>query len=391
MRCIVVLYDINPTTMNERIEEACILYKTHDTDRIILSGGRFRSMSESYASIMNKIIIRKGIMNSILEERSLSDIESAIFVRKILKNEQVTSIHVITSDFHVPRASVIFLKVLKGYRMSFIASRSRTIIPYEPTDINMDIPDDIYLNVIEEVKRGYIKGVSIKNTNIVDYNGMNALHWSCYMGFNDITHLLLNKCNLDPNVTVPVTDITPLHYALYNSNICDAWELLRCGADTDISAIDHSWIDVPRCTRLTAMQLIEYMSYNNRIIMNIMMMTNDVCINYINKDDSLYIKSYIQKFNIGVNIRVFVAPNKESLDIAKNMGFIDVIIEPRLYDKNDVPLSLSEMESLYPFKFDHRIFEEDSWWSNCTDIDRFLNTETHKKLVICKRTILFAT
>ena len=196
---------------------------------------------------MKEWLLSKGI-DAIKEERSTNTIESAIFVKEILKKYSVPSVYVVTSDFHIPRVSLVFLDIMPEHRLSFHASKSKTwddsrvIEPgkLKRTINKLPLKKNISLTAIDEVKRGYLEGLKNKDLSIIDDQGMSVLHWSASLGFTDITRYLLEE-GVDKNSKVAGTGLTPLHCAIINFKLHDVWELLCNDVFLDIEAIDYRW------------------------------------------------------------------------------------------------------------------------------------------------------
>jgi hypothetical protein len=84
---------------------------------IILSGGDAKGLGVSEARAMNDFLIEKipSTWTIILEEKSLNTVENAINCLPFIEEENCGSLHLVTSEFHMPRAKCIFESVFKTY------------------------------------------------------------------------------------------------------------------------------------------------------------------------------------------------------------------------------------------------------------------------------------
>ncbi len=105
-----VLPDLNEH--GDRIIYAAKLYKQGKAPLIVLSGGRINwfGNEESEAKDMTKLLKLMGIPSEaiIQEGKSVNTHENAIFTQKILEEQGIKKILLVTSAFHTPRALKIF-------------------------------------------------------------------------------------------------------------------------------------------------------------------------------------------------------------------------------------------------------------------------------------------
>ena len=105
-----VLPDLNER--GDRIVYAAKLYKDGKAPLILLSGGRINwfDNEESEAQDMTKLLELMGIPSAaiIQEGKSVNTHENAIFTQKILEEQGIETILLVTSAFHTPRALKIF-------------------------------------------------------------------------------------------------------------------------------------------------------------------------------------------------------------------------------------------------------------------------------------------
>jgi hypothetical protein len=102
-----------PPTLLSRIETAATAWReSHTTSppTIILSGGDPANTGKSEAKIMEELLLLRGVPQEfiILEEKSQNTIQNAHFCLPLLQNLGVDQIILVTSDFHLPRASYLF-------------------------------------------------------------------------------------------------------------------------------------------------------------------------------------------------------------------------------------------------------------------------------------------
>jgi len=82
-------------------------------DRIILSGG-VATWKYTWASLMQEQALSLGVPRNaiLLEEKSASTKENAIFTKDIIKRHGYTSLILVTSAYHSKRANKIFEKIM---------------------------------------------------------------------------------------------------------------------------------------------------------------------------------------------------------------------------------------------------------------------------------------
>ncbi len=105
-----VLPDLNEH--GDRLVYAAQLYQDGKAPLIVLSGGRINwfGNGESEAKDMSQILKLMGIPSEaiIQEGNSVNTHENAIFTQKILEEQGIKKILLVTSAFHIPRALKIF-------------------------------------------------------------------------------------------------------------------------------------------------------------------------------------------------------------------------------------------------------------------------------------------
>lgn len=117
--CIIVLgFQLNPDgTMKEeligRLETALACAKQYPNAWLLCTGGpTAQSNGVSEAAAMGAWLMENGIQEEriLLEERSLTTTENAQYCCELLRNNypEVTSIALVSSDYHIPWAAVLF-------------------------------------------------------------------------------------------------------------------------------------------------------------------------------------------------------------------------------------------------------------------------------------------
>ena len=117
--CIIVLgFQLNPDgTMKEeligRLETALACAKQYPNAWLLCTGGpTAQSNGISEAAAMGAWLMENGIQEEriLLEERSLTTTENAQYCCELLRNNypEVTSIALVSSDYHIPWAAVLF-------------------------------------------------------------------------------------------------------------------------------------------------------------------------------------------------------------------------------------------------------------------------------------------
>jgi uncharacterized SAM-binding protein YcdF (DUF218 family) len=118
------------TTAVERAEIAIREYKRRLGCKILLTGGygkHFNTTQKPHAYYVSKFLISHGVASTDLLEyvESSNTIEDAILSNQILDALDVETLCVITSDFHMERARLIFNHFFQNYDLEFIEAPSR--------------------------------------------------------------------------------------------------------------------------------------------------------------------------------------------------------------------------------------------------------------------------
>ncbi len=105
-----------------RVAKGVELYKEKYGDLIIMSGGGRLSTRYSEAGIMLEEAADLGVPPSavIMEDKSKSTYENAVFVKSIILEKNIKSFLLVTSSYHTRRSQNIFAKVFKDTSISII-------------------------------------------------------------------------------------------------------------------------------------------------------------------------------------------------------------------------------------------------------------------------------
>jgi uncharacterized SAM-binding protein YcdF (DUF218 family) len=110
----------------ERVEYGVKLFKEGwaRKNRMILSGGPV-SWKHTYASLMQEHALYLGVPKKdiLLEDKSTSTEENALFTKEILKRNGYSSLILVTSPYHSKRAFKIFKKIM-GEEIKIISAPS---------------------------------------------------------------------------------------------------------------------------------------------------------------------------------------------------------------------------------------------------------------------------
>ena len=115
-------------TAKSRLELCLEVYK--ENDRIICTGGwgaHFNTSERPHSFYAEKYLKEKGVPFSCFLNPVLSSntVEDAVMAKKILSKHQQPELIVLTSDFHVQRAELIFKEILKEYDITFLGAKNR--------------------------------------------------------------------------------------------------------------------------------------------------------------------------------------------------------------------------------------------------------------------------
>ena len=122
-----------PYDSKTRIRKALKLLKKNKIQKLILSGKCSYGVSKkTEAKLFQDFLIKRGINNNklLLEENSRDTIGNAVYSKKIvIKHKLPKNIVVITSNYHLSRALMIFKHVF-GNEYNITGVSSRPILPH---------------------------------------------------------------------------------------------------------------------------------------------------------------------------------------------------------------------------------------------------------------------
>ncbi|MDD4872744.1 MAG: YdcF family protein [Kiritimatiellae bacterium] len=113
----------------ERCQQALTEYSRHPDACIIPTGGwgdHFNTTDKPHGHYIRQYLIAHGVPErQILEcAESTNTIQDAALVKPIVERHGITSLIVVTSDFHVPRAQFLFQREFPDIRLSFSAAKT---------------------------------------------------------------------------------------------------------------------------------------------------------------------------------------------------------------------------------------------------------------------------
>lgn len=119
----------NSMLIKERVESAVLAYQSKRITKVIFTGGRNGISNEekdgiSEAQKMKALAIQKGITESdiITEEESNNTFENIDNTMKLLKQENISEVALITSEFHLKRCMAIMKKKYPNIKTILIPS-----------------------------------------------------------------------------------------------------------------------------------------------------------------------------------------------------------------------------------------------------------------------------
>ena len=119
----------NSMLIKERVESAVLAYQSKRITKVIFTGGRNGISNEekdgiSEAQTMKALAIQKGIKESdiITEEESNNTFENIDNTMKLLKQENISEVALITSEFHLKRCMAIMKRKYPDIKTILIPS-----------------------------------------------------------------------------------------------------------------------------------------------------------------------------------------------------------------------------------------------------------------------------
>lgn len=106
--------------LKSRVEHAVDLYNQGFAKKIIMSGGNDLEDKKNEAETMKKIAqeLKVPAKDIIIENESSSSYENILFSKKIMQNQDIKSVIIVTEPFHSPRASLIAKKINLNFSIS---------------------------------------------------------------------------------------------------------------------------------------------------------------------------------------------------------------------------------------------------------------------------------
>lgn len=102
-----------------RVDRAVELYKEHHVSHLLISGG---SVANAYceAECMGKLVLEKGVRSEdlYLEKKARNTYENLLFAKNICDEHDFHSVLVVTSRFHIRRASFFVAKFFRKYALA---------------------------------------------------------------------------------------------------------------------------------------------------------------------------------------------------------------------------------------------------------------------------------
>ncbi|MBG7631732.1 MAG: YdcF family protein [Bacteroidetes bacterium] len=104
--------------------------KVYNNGKLILCTGgwgpHFNISKNAHASYAKDYLLKKGISKNDFLELALSSntVDDAVKIKPILSNLNKIKLIMITSDYHLERAKLIFNEILSEYEMKFIGVKS---------------------------------------------------------------------------------------------------------------------------------------------------------------------------------------------------------------------------------------------------------------------------
>jgi len=123
--------DVPSPALKERLDFAWQLYKTGSVDKLILTGGLDNNRSKkTEAEGMRDYLVAKGISADklLLENKATSTYENLAFSKTIAENHGLSSLIVITHDYHAARSKEI-AKKLDFAQFQVAATKSKVLNP----------------------------------------------------------------------------------------------------------------------------------------------------------------------------------------------------------------------------------------------------------------------
>jgi len=146
--------DITPGIwLTSRLEKTIEFNNSINPTYIIVTGGDTRKLGKSEADIMKEYLVKKGISSNKIycERNSINTIENGEFTYQMINHmNENTKIYVLTSEFHIKRAEMIFKYYFKNFSIEMVEA----ITPISKTELDELKNKERYL--IDRLKK-YLK------------------------------------------------------------------------------------------------------------------------------------------------------------------------------------------------------------------------------------------
>lgn len=109
----------------ERCRQALTEYRAAPGWAILPTGGfgdHFNRGPEPHAHLTRRWLLVRGVLEPVLSRFTLED---AALSRPVVERCGVRQLGVVTSDFHVARAELVFRRAFPGYQLTFSGSRTQ--------------------------------------------------------------------------------------------------------------------------------------------------------------------------------------------------------------------------------------------------------------------------
>lgn len=387
-----------------RLKQTRKEYQTGDI--VIVTGARCQKLALSEAKVMHNWLLSYDIP-SLTEERAMNTIQNGMYTRKFVDSlcvDKNTEIMIITSDFHLPRTTLIFLYYFNGYKVRFVQAQTTHVDELNRKEASLlvqmvqNFPPPTYTkpSLIQEVKAGYFSGVQlcIEELNNRDSIQNTALHWAASYGFTEICAFLLEQ-GADIN-TENKNKCTPLHYAVIFGRLETIALLLERGASTQIKAFNQRWkgqltplqalsflrvkLDVEKYT-ISLLLLVKFDSESHNVWIRHAETEHNYHMQHGSKIRGLFdtkltrtghdlvqrLNYWVCRFNLLDGFEVYCSPLQRTLQTCQ--GFlhgtsfvpkISACIRERLGDESSIGKPTEELEKEYP-KYDFTKVPR-LWW-----------------------------
>jgi len=119
------LSDIAIGRLNQGLKE----YRRHQGYKILCTGGfgeHFNTTEIPHARYAINYLLRQGLLETDILEivESQNTVEDALLSKPIIEKYKVTSLIIVSSDFHMLRVRYVFEKIYRGYHLTFSGTKT---------------------------------------------------------------------------------------------------------------------------------------------------------------------------------------------------------------------------------------------------------------------------